>query len=96
MQTNWETLAATTSATSTQTGVTWQTYYPGQSKTGLGFRLGGAAEYRFAPQWIVGGKLGLDNASDYLQTNGMLYVRYNFEPSSRPLTFPPRGMAVTF
>jgi cellulose synthase operon protein C len=96
MQTNWETLAATSSATTTQTGVTWQTYYPGQSKTGLGFRLGGAAEYRFAPQWIVGGKLGLDNASDYLQTNGMFYVRYNFEPSSRPMAFPPRGLAVTF
>lgn len=93
LQGEWESLAATAPSPS---GVTWKTYYPGQTKTGLGFRLSGAAEYRLAPQWLVGGKLALDNASNYLQTSGLIYVRYNFEPSSRPPAFPPATMKVTY
>lgn len=93
LQGEWESLAATAPSPS---GVTWKTYYPGQTKTGLGFRLAGAAEYRLASQWLVGGKLALDNASNYLQTSGLIYVRYNFEPSSRPPAFPPATMKVTY
>lgn len=96
LQSAWESAAATANATAgAPAGVTWKTTYPGQSKTGLGFRLGGAAEYRLAPQWAVGGKVALDNASDYFQVSGLLYLRYNFEPSSRPVAFPPNTLRVT-
>ncbi len=96
LQSSWESAAATANATAGgPAGVTWKTSYPGQSKTGLGFRLGGAAEYRLAPKWVVGGRLALDNASDYFQAAGLLYVRYNFEASNRPVAFPPNTLRVT-
>jgi hypothetical protein len=95
LQTAWETSAAAANAAAGgPAGVTWKTSYPGQSKTGMGFRLSGAAEYRLAPKWVVGGRLALDNASDYFQSSGLLYVRYNFEPSTRPVNFPPSTMRV--
>lgn len=95
LQTSWETAAAAANATAGgPAGVTWKTSYPGQSKTGLGFRLGGAAEYRLAPKWVVGGRVALDNASDYFQAAGLLYVRYNFEASNRPVAFPPNTLRV--
>lgn len=92
-QANWETVAAS-SAAAAPTGVTLRTFYPGQSKTGLGFRLGGEAEYRFAPQWTVGGKVAIDNASNYTQTSGSVYVRYHFDPIYTTVTFPPKPMKV--
>lgn len=95
LQSSWESAAAAANATAGgPAGVSWKTSYPGQSKTGLGFRLGGAAEYRLAPKWVVGGRLALDNASDYFQAAGLLYVRYNFEASNRPVTFPPNTLRV--
>jgi tetratricopeptide (TPR) repeat protein len=93
MQAEWEALAASAAA---PTGVSWRSFYPGQTKTGLGFRIGAAAEYRFAPKWLVGGKLSVDNAYSYLQTAGMVYLRYNFEPSTRPLGFPPNSLRITY
>ena len=92
-QANWETVA-TANAVAAPTGVTWRSFYPGQSKTGLGFRLGGEAEYRFAPQWAVGGKLSVDNASDYTQTSGLVFVRYHFDPVYTPVRFPPSVLRV--
>lgn len=92
-QANWESVA-TANAVAAPAGVTWRTFYPGQSKTGLGFRVGGEAEYRFAPQWAVGGKISIDNASDYTQTSGLIYVRYHFDPIHTPVQFPPRPMRV--
>lgn len=92
-QSNWETVAVA-NTTTTPKGVSWRSYYPGQSKTGLGFRLGGAAEYRFTPQWAVGGRIAIDNASDYTQASGLLYVKYFFEPSYTPVKFPPKTMKV--
>lgn len=95
LQTAWEAAATEANATAGgPTGVTWKTSYPGQSKTGLGFRMGGAAEYRLAPKWTVGGKLALDNASDYFQTSGLIYLRYNFEGSSKDVSFPPNTLRV--
>ena len=92
-QANWETVA-TANAVAAPTSVTWRSFYPGQSKTGLGFRLGGEAEYQFAPQWAVGGKVSIDNASDYTQTSGLVYVRYSFDPIYTPTRFPPRALKV--
>ncbi|MBA4255831.1 MAG: cellulose synthase [Polaromonas sp.] len=92
-QANWETVAAANSVAA-PSGVTWRSFYPSQSKTGLGFRLGGEAEYQFAPQWVVGGRVSIDNASDYTQTSGMVYMRYSFDPIYAPTKFPPKVLKV--
>ena len=62
--------------------------YAGQSKTGLGYSLAAAGEYRLNSDFHLGGELGLDNARDYRQVNGNLYLRYYFEPQDRPLALP--------
>ncbi|GAC1036462.1 cellulose biosynthesis protein BcsC [Pseudomonas sp. No.117] len=62
--------------------------YAGQSKTGLGYSLAAAGEYRLGQGFHLGGELGLDNARDYRQMNGNLYLRYYFEPQDRPLALP--------
>lgn len=54
--------------------------YPGQSKTGLGYNLGMAMEYQMHPQLFIGGSLAMDNARDYRQFSGGLYVRYALQP----------------
>jgi hypothetical protein len=93
LQAQWETVA-TANAVAAPTGVTWKAFYPGQSKTGLGFRLGAEAEYRLAPQWTLGGKVSMDNASNYTQTSGMVYVRYHFDPIYTSVQFPPHTLKV--
>jgi tetratricopeptide (TPR) repeat protein len=92
-QANWESVA-TANASAAPTGVSWRSFYPGQTKTGLGFRIGGEAEYRFAPQWVVGGRIAIDNASDYTQTSGLVYVKYHFEPIHNPVKAPPKTLKV--
>lgn len=56
--------------------------YPSQSKTGLGYNLGAAMEFQMHPQLFVGGQLALDNARDYRQFIGGIYVRYALQPYS--------------
>ncbi|RIQ17496.1 cellulose synthase [Bordetella avium] len=62
--------------------------YDGQSHTGLGYSLAAAAEYQLNPRWFLGGTLGMDNATDYRQYAGGLYLRYTFYPMTRPLDLP--------
>lgn len=62
--------------------------YPGQSRTGVGYSLGTAMEYQMLPQVFVGGHLALNNARDYREFAGGLYVRYAFQPSVGLQTFP--------
>lgn len=62
--------------------------YAGQTKTGLGYNVAGSLEYKIAPQLFLGGTLDLDNASDYRQLTGGIYLRYALEPQSRPMAMP--------
>jgi len=62
--------------------------YSGQSKTGVGYNLSAAAEYQLANNWFVGATVAADNASDYRQYSGGLYLRYTFYPQTRPLDMP--------
>ncbi len=62
--------------------------YPGQSKTGVGYRLGMAMEYQMHPQLFVGGQLSLDNARDYRQFSGGIYVRYALQPYNGKASLP--------
>ena len=54
--------------------------YQGQSKTGLGYSLAAAMEYQVSPQLFLGGGLAADNARDYREWTGGVYMRYMFEP----------------
>jgi len=53
--------------------------YAEQSKSGVGYSLEAAGEYRFGPRLFVGGTFALDNSRDYRQYNVGMYVRYTFE-----------------
>lgn len=62
--------------------------YDGQSRTGIGYNLSAAGEYQLNNHWFLGGSLGMDNASDYRQYVGGLYLRYAFYPMTRPMEMP--------
>lgn len=59
------------------------TFYEGQSVTGLGFNFSGEAEYLLSPNVSVGGTVGFDNARDFEQTHALGYLKYWFRPQSR-------------
>ena len=56
--------------------------YLGSSKTGFTYNLAGVLEYQLAPQLYLGGALSLNNAQNYRQMTGGLYLRYTFGGSS--------------
>ncbi|AHG42610.1 cellulose synthase [Pseudomonas syringae CC1557] len=62
--------------------------YAGQSKTGLGYNLSAAGEYKLNSRLFLGANLGLDNARDYRQLGGALYLRYMFEDMTGPMELP--------
>lgn len=70
------------------TGTNSLAMYRGQRKTGLGYGFSGAVEYQLQPQLWLGGSLGFDNARDYRQFTGGVYLRYAFQPAERPLGLP--------
>jgi hypothetical protein len=71
-------------------GQATQAQHPGRSSIGLSIALQGAAEYRLGPQLSLGSKLALDNASQYTQMSGAVYLRVNFDPQgiNPPLRMP--------
>ncbi|MBD9564016.1 cellulose biosynthesis protein BcsC [Pseudomonas sp. PDM09] len=62
--------------------------YEGQNKTGIGYSVAAAAEYKVASNFLLGANLGLDNAHDYQQLSGALSLRYQFEDISAPMSLP--------
>ncbi|UVK97015.1 cellulose biosynthesis protein BcsC [Pseudomonas sp. B21-048] len=62
--------------------------YEGQNKTGIGYSVAAAAEYKVASNFLLGASLGLDNARDYQQLSGALSLRYQFEEISGPMSLP--------
>jgi len=62
--------------------------YAGQNKTGIGYSVAAAAEYKVASNFLLGANLGLDNAHDYQQFSGALSLRYLFEDISGPMSLP--------
>ncbi|MNF67578.1 Cellulose synthase operon protein C precursor [compost metagenome] len=69
-------------------GIIVPTQYSGQNKTGVGYNLNAAAEYRFGDNVFLGGSFGLDNAQDYKQFTGGLYLRYMFEDFTGRMAMP--------
>jgi hypothetical protein len=62
--------------------------YDSSSKTGVGYSLNAAAEYRLTSRFYLGGEVGVDNAQDYRQYVGNAYLRYLFEDLSGPMPLP--------
>ncbi|MHC8348100.1 cellulose biosynthesis protein BcsC [Pseudomonas sp. RT4P38] len=62
--------------------------YKGQNKTGVGYSVSGAGEYKFGSSFFLGANLGLDNAQDYKQFTGAMYLRYMFEDMNGPMELP--------
>jgi len=62
--------------------------YGSESKTGVGYSLNAAGEYKFGSRFFLGGTLGVDNASDYRQLSGGVYLRYTFENMTGPMALP--------
>jgi tetratricopeptide (TPR) repeat protein len=56
--------------------------YPSSTETGVAYNFAGALEYQLAPQLYLGGALGLNNAQNYRQLTGSIYLRYMFGTSN--------------
>jgi hypothetical protein len=69
-------------------GINLQSQYNGQNKTGLGYNFGATAEYRFGSNFFMGGNFGIDNARDYKQFTGGLYLRYMFDDFTGQMALP--------
>ena len=54
----------------------------------LRYNLGAAAEYRLGSNMILGGSFGMDNAQDYKQWTGGLYLRYTLEDFTGRMPMP--------
>ncbi|CAN5260593.1 hypothetical protein BH10PSE18_BH10PSE18_05060 [soil metagenome] len=77
--------AASSAAAATALGLTTTTFtgiYPGTSHTGLAYNVAGVLEYQVAPQLYLGGTVGLNNAQNYRQLTGGIYLRYMFGEGS--------------
>ncbi|MGJ7484908.1 cellulose synthase subunit BcsC-related outer membrane protein [Variovorax sp. LT2P21] len=64
------------------TGPGYNGMYAGSTETGLAYNFAGVLEYQLAPQLYLGGALGLNNAQNYRQLTGSIYLRYLFGGSS--------------
>ncbi|SAH81464.1 cellulose synthase protein C [Bordetella ansorpii] len=62
--------------------------YPGQSKTGVGYNLAATGEYQLSKNLHLGATVSMDNASDYRQVAGGLYLRYSFYPQKQSMELP--------
>lgn len=66
----------------------YEAVYGSDNSTGIGYNLAGAAEYQLGDHLFLGGHVGVDNAQDYRQWNGGLYLRYMLERMTGPMPLP--------
>lgn len=66
----------------------YEAVYGSDNSTGIGYNLAGAAEYKLGDHLFLGGHVGVDNAQDYRQWNGGLYLRYMLERMTGPMPLP--------
>ena len=64
------------------------THFSDSNDTGVGYSLAAAGEYRLGSNFFAGGRLGINNAQDYREWNGGLYLRYMFEDMTQPPAMP--------
>ncbi|MDP9900455.1 cellulose biosynthesis protein BcsC [Variovorax ginsengisoli] len=89
-------VAANTSATSLGlTSGTFTGVYTGTTHTGFAYNFAGVLEYQLAPQLYLGGSVGLNNAQNYRQVTGGLYLRYMFGVPGNSFSAPGAGTGGT-
>lgn len=64
--------------------------YGASSSTAFGYQLTGMLEYEVQEQWYIGARMELARAPYYAPNFMTFYFRYDFEPSNKPIPFPPR------
>ena len=65
-----------------------QAVYPSQSTTSGVYNIAANAEYQIAPKLFFGASAQADNASNYRQIGGGIFLRYSFEPITELLPLP--------
>ena len=60
-------------------------FFPGQSKRAFSYNFRASAEYAPTPNLVLGVTLGADNAQNYQEWAGGLYLRYFFYPQRKAL-----------
>lgn len=69
-------------------GRSLSTQYSSQNKSGVGYSLNASGEYRLGDGFFFGASLGVDNARDYQQWSGGLYLRYLFDDAGGAMALP--------
>lgn len=64
--------------------------YGASSSTAFGYQLTGMLEYQVQDQWYLGARMELARSPYYAPNFMTFYFRYDFEPSNKPIPFPPR------
>lgn len=87
----------TRSALQTQAGLQTQLpagydspIYGASNSTAFGYTLTGMLEYQVQEQWYLGARMELARSPYYAPNFMTFYFRYDFEPSKKPIPFPPR------
>lgn len=63
--------------------------YASRSENGFSYNLAGTVEYELSPRVVLGGLIGLDNASDYQQFKVGMYLRVYLDQEETGVIAPP-------
>ena len=63
--------------------------YGSRSENGFAYNLAGTVEYALSPKVILGGLIGLDNASDFQQFKVGMYLRVYLDQEEEGVAAPP-------
>jgi hypothetical protein len=64
-------------------------YYSGGDGHGTGYSLGGSLEKLLTSHLLVGGRIEIDRSDYYTPNFAILYLRYQFDARSGPVSYPP-------
>lgn len=64
--------------------------YGGRSSNGFAYNLAGTVEYALSPRVVLGGLIGLDNASDFQQFKVGMYLRVYMDQEEAGVEAPPQ------
>lgn len=64
--------------------------YGSRSENGFAYNLAGTVEYALSPKVVLGGLIGLDNASDFQQFKVGMYLRVYLDQEETGVTAPPQ------
>lgn len=79
-------LAVTALSNNNQTGNLG--VYEGQSKSNVNYGINSQAEYKLNQNFSLGGLIGVNNAGDFREWNGGVYLRYNMYPVTAQAEIP--------